>query len=86
MKYIAFGVRRLTDNRYAVCGQSPITYNWNVIEANFDCLPNANEAAKVLACKESKKYKCYIPCYGLGGYCIDEYYNGNKFDRERKQQ
>ena len=81
MKYTAFGVRRLTDNRFAVCGKNPNTYNWQVIEANFDFAPNANEAAKVLACEESKKYNCYIPCYGLGGYIIGEYYKGEKYKR-----
>ena len=81
MKYTRFMVRRCTNNMYALYAQNEDTLNWDCVSADFDLLFNANDFVKFVAQEVSKENKCYTIAYGLGGYRIESYLNGEVYNK-----
>lgn len=76
-----FTVRRRTNNMYALYMQNEETYNWDCVSGDFDLLLKANDFAKYVAKEVSKENKCYVVAYGLGGYSIARYLNGEEYNK-----
>lgn len=81
MKYTRFMVRRCANNMYALHAQNNDTLNWDCVSGYFDNLVRANDFAKFVAQEVSKENKCYTIAYGLGGYSIGRYLNGEVYNK-----
>lgn len=81
MKYTHFMVRRKLNNMYALYAQNTETFNWDCVSGDFDLLLRANDFAKFVAQKVSENFKCYTVTYGLGGYSIGRYLNGEEYNK-----
>ena len=81
MKYTRFMVRRKLNNMYALYAQNTETYNWDCVSADFYLILNANDFAKFVAKEQSKEQKCFVVAYGLSGYSIGNYLNGEEYNK-----
>lgn len=83
MKYVAVRVQRTLNNRFSIQAQRSDTYNWEDLgHANTYDSP---VAASNLAIEAGRIYslntKSYIPVYGLGGYALTQFLNGEVYNK-----
>lgn len=77
----SFAVRRRSNNMYALYMQNDKTLNWDCVSGDFDLLLRVNDFAKFVAQEVSRENRCYVVAYGLGGYSIGRYLNGEEYNK-----